>query len=472
MGLISAVLGAAGGTLADSWKEFFYCDALSDDVLMSRGFKQTTGRSSNTKGNDNVITNGSGVAVADGQCMIILENGKVVDVCATPGKYIYKTDIAPTIFAPDNGLWNSIKATFADMGQRIGYGGDPGKDQRIYFFNTKHIMNNLFGTGEPIPFRVVDARLGLDIDTQIKCSGNYVFRIADPLLFYTNVCGNAAQEYRKETLTPTLKGEFVDALFPAFSEISNMEIRPNAIPGKKDVLKKAINEALADNWGRLKGLEVVEVNIKVLNIPKEDQELIKSKQARASDIAMMSDPTAAGAALVGGTIDAMNTAAGNTNGAVAGFAGMGFGMGGAAMGGGMAGSLFAQGQQQQAYQQQFAQQQGYQQGYQQPPQQPQAAPQAPAGDSWQCSCGAVNTGKFCTQCGNQKPAPQPAAASGWQCSCGSVNQGQFCPQCGARKPAEAPLYRCDKCGWVPEDPKNPPKFCPQCGDVFDNNDIQ
>ncbi len=463
MGLIKAVLGAAGGTMADQWKEFFVCDSIPDNVLMVRGVKQTTGRSSNTKGNDNVITNGSGIAVADGQCMIIMEDGKVVDVCAEPGRYTYRTDISPSIFAADNGFWNSLKATFADMGKRIGYGGDPGKDQRVYYFNTKHIMNNLFGTPTPIPFRIVDSKIGLDLDAEVKCSGNYVFRIADPLLFYTNVAGNVNDEYPKSRIESTLKGEFVDALMPAFEMISDKEIRPNKLPGQKELLRSAINAALEEKWGKLKGLEVVEVNITTLTIPKEYQDIIKEKQARASDIAMMSNPNAAAAALTGGQISAMNTAAGNKAGAAMGFMGMGMAMN---AGGMNAASLFQAGQQQQYQQPQQPQQQ-----YQQPTQ--QQAPAAPVGgDAWVCAdCGASNTSKFCQNCGKPKPAPQ--AAAGWTCTkCGAVNQGKFCQECGATKPAGEPLYKCDKCGWVPDDPKNPPKFCPECGDVFDANDVQ
>ena len=89
MGLIKAALGAAGGTLADQWKEFFYCDAIDNDVMAVKGQKRTSKRSSNTKGSDNIITTGSGIAVADGQCMMIVEQGKIVDICAEPGEYTY-----------------------------------------------------------------------------------------------------------------------------------------------------------------------------------------------------------------------------------------------------------------------------------------------------------------------------------------------------------------------------------------------
>ena len=447
MGLIMAAIGAAAGTMADQWKEYFYCEALSDDVLMVKGQKVVTNRGQNTKGSDNVITAGSGIAVADGQTMIVVEDGAIIEVCNRPGRYTFQLG-TPSLFA-DGKLGEKIKQTFQQIGQRITYGGDPGKDQRIYYFNTKQISNNLFGTPETVPFRVVDSKIGLDIDVQIKCSGMYTFQIVDPLLFYTNICGNVAQEYRKETIAPRMKAEFIDALTPAFSTMSDMELRPNQIPGKKVELKNAVNSALADTWGKNMGIEVIEVAIKALNLPKEDQDMIKEAQR----IAMMQNPTYAAATMVGAQAEAMKAAASNSAGAMTGFMGMGM----AQQAGGMnAQSLFAMGQQQQA--QQAAMQQA---------QQAQQA-QAPAADSWTCSCGTTNTSKFCQNCGAQKPAP--AAANGWTCSCGTVNQGRFCQNCGSPKPAGAKVYKCDKCGWTPADPSNPPKFCPECGDIFDDND--
>ncbi|SEK72584.1 SPFH domain-containing protein [Ruminococcus albus] len=448
MGLIMAAIGAAAGTMADQWKEYFYCEALPDEVLMVKGQKVVTGRGQNTKGNDNIISAGSGVAVADGQTMIIVEDGAIIEVCNRPGRYTFELG-TPSLFA-DGKLGTKIKETFKQIGQRIGYGGDPGKDQRVYYFNTKQISNNLFGTPEVVPFRVVDSKIGLDVDVSIKCSGMYTFQIVDPLLFYTNICGNQAVEYKRETIAPRMKAEFIDALTPAFSTLSDMEIRPNQIPGKKTELKNAVNTALADTWGKNMGIEVVEVAIKALNLPKEDQEMIKQAQQESQKLfmegrrmSMYADPTMAAGGLVAAQGDAMRAAGSNAAGAMTGFMGVNM----AQQAGGMnAQQLFAMGQQQAAQQ--------------------QAA--APAGDSWTCSCGTTNTSKFCQNCGSPKPAP--AAENGWTCSCGTVNQGKFCQNCGSPKPAGAKVYKCDKCGWTPADPSNPPKFCPECGDVFDDND--
>lgn len=435
MGLIKALSGAVGGTLADQWKEFFYCDALSSDTLMIKGEKRVSGRSSNTKGNDNIISNGSGIAVADGQCMMIVEQGKIVEVCAEPGEYTYDKSTEPSIFTGP--LGKGIIDTFKTIGKRFTYGGDTGKDQRVYYFNTKELIDNKFGTPNPIPFRVVDTNIGLDIDVSVRCSGVYSYKIADPLLFYTNVCGNVEKAYTRDTIDGQLKTEFISALQPAFGKLSELGLRPNQIVAHNTDLENAMNSALSAKWGELRGLKVVSIALGSVTLPEEDAELIK----KAQHAAILRDPSMGAATLVGAQAEAMKAAAANENGAMMGFMGMGM----AAQAGGMnAQSL-------------------YQMGQQARQQQPQPTP-APAG-AWKCKCGATVTGKFCTECGAKKPE------DGWTCpSCGATNKGKFCSECGAKKPEDAPLYRCDKCGWEPEDPAHPPKFCPECGDIFDDKD--
>ena len=442
MGLIKAGTGAVGGVLADQWKEFFYCEAMSKELLVTKGHKRIGSRSSNTKASDNIITSGSGIAIADGQCMMIVEQGKVVELCAVPGEYTYDSSTEPSIFS--GSLGDSIAKTFQTIGKRFTFGGDTAKDQRVYYFNTKEIMDNKFGTPNPIPFRVVDSKIGLDIDVAVRCSGLYSYKIDDPMLFYANVCGNVEQDYTRDEIDSQLKTEFISALQPAFARLSELELRPNQIVAHNTELEDAMNVALSAKWGELRGLKVVTIALGSVTLPEEDAELIKQAQRSA----IMRDPTMAAATLVGAQADAMKTAADNQAGAMTGFMGMGMAMN---AGNGMnAQDLFAMGQQQQAQQ--------------------AAAQQAakPAADGWKCSCGAINTGNFCSECG----APKPADAEGWVCSCGAVNKGKFCSNCGAKKPAGAPLYRCDKCGWEPEDPAHPPKFCPECGDIFDDNDIK
>ena len=445
MGLIKAGIGALGGTLADQWKEFFYCEAMAKEVLVTKGQKRISGRSSNTKASDNIISSGSGVAVADGQCMLIVEQGKVVEVCAEPGEFIYDSSTEPSIFA--GSLGESIKQTFKTIGKRFAYGGDTGKDQRVYYINTKELIDNKFGTPNPIPFRVVDNKIGLDIDVSVRCSGVYSYKIADPLLFYTNVCGNVESEYTRDELDGQLKTEFISALQPAFGKLSDLELRPNQIVTHNTELENAMNTALSAKWGELRGLKVVSIALGSVTLPDEDAELIKQAQRTA----IMRDPTMAAATLVGAQADAMKTAAGNSAGAMTGFMGMGMAMN---AGGGMnAQDLFAMGQQQQVQQQASS---------------AVAPAAAPAAGAWTCKCGATATGRFCPECGS----PKPADTDGWTCACGAVNKGKFCQNCGAKKPAGAPLYRCDKCGWQPEDPAHPPRFCPECGDPFDDNDRQ
>ncbi len=467
MGLIKAGIGSLGGTFADQWKEFFYCEAIDKDVLMVKGQKQITGRSSNTKGNDNIISSGSGIAVADGQCMIIVEQGKVVEVCAEPGQYTYDASTEPSIFAGSLGA--GIKNTFKTIGKRFTYGGDTGKDQRVYYFNTKEISDNKFGTATPIPFRVVDRNIGLDIDVSVRCNGVYSYKIADPLLFYTNVCGNVHDEFPRSEIDNQLKTEFVSALQPAFAKISELEIRPSAIPAHVDELSDAMNEYLSKKWGELRGLQVLSIAMNPVSLPEEDAEMIKQAQRTA----LMRDPTMAAATLVGAQAEAMKSAAANENGAMMGFMGMGMAQ---QAGGVNAQNLFAMGAQQ--------------------PQQPAA----PAVGGWTCSCGKTGIqGKFCPECGTKKPEPKPVAAGwtcpscgasatgkfcaecgtkkpdaqeGWTCACGTVNKGKFCAECGAKKPEGVPQYKCDKCGWEPADPAHPPKFCPECGDPFDAGDIR
>lgn len=379
MGLIKAGIGALGGTLADQWKEFFYCESMPKEVLVTKGQKQISGRSSNTKGNDNIISNGSGIAVADGQCMIIVEQGKIVEVCAEPGEFTYDTSTEPSIFAGN--LGESIKQTFMTLGKRFTYGGDTGKDQRVYYFNTKELIDNKFGTPNPIPFRVVDSKIGLDLDVSVRCSGVYSYKIADPLLFYANVCGNVEQEYCRDELDSQLKTEFVSALQPAFGRLSDLELRPNQIVTHNTELENAMNTALSEKWGKLRGLKVVSIALGSVTLPEEDAEMIKQAQRTA----IMRDPTMAAATLVGAQADAMKAAASNEAGAMTGFMGMGMAMN---TGGAMnAQNLFAMGQQ--------AQQQPFQQ--QQPVQPQQAA------GGWRCTCGAVNNGNFCQNCGAKKP---------------------------------------------------------------------
>ncbi len=439
MGLISAALGAAGGVLADQWKEYFYCEALKPDVLAVKGKKKVSGRSSNTSGSDNIISSGSVIAVADGQCMLIVEQGKVVEVCAEPGEFVYDASTEPSIFAGK--LGEGILNVFKQIGKRFTFGGEVANDQRVYYFNTKEITGNKYGTASPVPFRVVDRNANLDVDISLRCFGEYSYRITNPLLFYTNICGNVTRDYTRDQLDSQMKSELLTALQPAFARISELGIRYSAIPGHTVELADALNEVLSAKWKDLRGIEIVSVGVNSVKASEEDEKMIKEMQKNAA----FRDPTMAAAHMVGAQASAMQTAAGNAGGAAMGFMGMNMAM---QTGGINAQNLYQMGAKQQA-----------------------AAPAADP-NTWTCpSCGSKATGKFCPECGVRRP--EPKAVVGWTCpSCGAVNQGKFCAECGAKKPVGAPQYKCDKCGWVPEDPTNPPKFCPECGDPFGDEDVQ
>ncbi len=433
MGLIQAALSSAGGVLADQWKEYFYCESLPSNVLAVRGQKRVSGRSSNTKGSDNIISSGSVIAVADGQCMMIVEQGKVVEFCAEPGEFVFDASTEPSIFA--GSLGESIEATFAALCKRISFGGQPANDQRVYYFNTKELTGNKYGTASPVPFRVVDKRANIDIDISVRCFGEYSYRIADPMLFYTNVCGNVTDAYTRANIDGQLKSELLTALQPAFAKISAMGIRYSELPGHTMELSQALNEVLSSQWGATRGLEVVSIGMSSIKASEEDEAMIKQLQKEAAFM----DPNRAAAHLVEAQAAAMQSAAKNeATGPMMAFAGMNMAQG--------AGGVNAQNL--------------YQMGA--------AAQQAPAG--WTCSCGQTgNTGKFCTACGSPKPAA--SMVNFWTCSCGAKNKGKFCSECGSPKPAGVPQYKCDKCGWEPEDPAKPPKFCPNCGDPFDDGDL-
>ena len=472
MGLIKAIAGATGGVLADQWKEYIYCESQPADVLVSKGQKRVGGRSSNTSGEDNVISNGSVVAVNDGQCLIIVENGKVVDICAEPGEYRYDTSLAPSVFT-GNSLSESVGQVFNQIGKRFTFGGDPGQDQRVYFVNTKEIIGNKYGTPNSIAFKVVDPDINFKLTMSLRCFGEYSYRITNPILFYTNICGNGEREYTRDEIDSQLKSELLTALQPAFAKLSAMRIEYDEILAHTMELADSLNEVLSKKWSEYRGIEIVNFGINSIKASDEDEAKLKEYQSRAT----LMNPNMRAAYMAGGMTEAMENAAMNeSTGPAMAFMGMNMAQNAGMMGMNMGANNFGMGQQ---------------------PVQPQPQAPAPAANGWTCSCGTTNTGKFCAQCGSPKPEPKPAAGSwtcscgatntgkfcaqcgspkpadpeGWTCSCGAVNKGKFCSECGAKKPAGAPLYKCDKCGWEPEDPHNPPKFCPECGDPFDDNDI-
>ena len=412
MGLIGAAFAAASGVVSDQWLEYFNCEAMPETVLAVKGRKWVNARGRVVPGNDNIISNGSRIAVADGQCMVIVEQGLVLDVCAEPGEYTFDGGSEPSLFGGGAFRDNALDA-LTNTWDRFKFGGQPGKDTRVYFFNTKELIGNNYGTPNPVPFRVVDKNIGLDMDIAIRFFGQYSYRISDPILFYRNVAGNFPAAYSRDQIDGQLKAELLSALQPAVAKISALGVRYSALPGHTSELAEALNDVLTPKWRQLRGLEIVSLAVASVNASPEDEQVIKSLQRTA----VLRDPTMAAATLVGAQASALEAAAANESGAMVGF--MGLGMAQGATGGTNPSSLYAMGQQQ----------------------------------------------------SQPMPAEASMAASGWACPCGATNSGKFCAECGSAKPAQSPHYRCDKCGWVPPDPTTPAKFCQECGDPFDEGDL-
>ena len=426
MGLIQAALASAGGVLGDQWKEFFYCDSLSPEILVAKGHRRKSSRWSSNDGDDNIISNGSRISVNDGQCMMIVQNGKVIDFCADSGEYIYDKSAEPSLFDSKKTLAENIQDIFFAMKERFAFGGDTGRDERIYYFNTKEIVGNKYGTPTPIPFRVVDYNIGLDVDISIKCFGSYSYKIVNPILFYANVCGNVKDTYNRSEIDAQLKTELMTALQPAFAKISEAGIRYSALPAHTQEIADALNEVLSKKWGELRGLQVVSFGVSNVSASEEDANMIKEMQRSGA----LRNPAMAAAVLTNAQANAMQSAAQNSAGAMTGFMGLNM----AAQSGGVnAGNLYAMAQQQQ----QAAQ-----------AQQQQAKPA-----TWKCAaCGHDgNRGKFCAECGAPKPV-----VNEWTCECGAVNKGKFCSECGKPKPVSNE-WTCE-CGAV-----NKGKFCAECG---------
>ena len=394
MGLISAALSAGGSVLSDSWRDYFYCDSLTSDVLLTKGKKKQG------KGNENIISNGSIVAVNEGQCMILVDQGQITEICAEAGEFVYDTSTEPSIFYGD--LGENIVNSFKEFYKRLSFAGGAAKDQRVYYINTKDIIGNKYGTVNPVPFRVVDTNVGLDMDIDIRCHGEYSYKIVDPVLFYKNIVGNVTDEFRRDKIESQLKSELLTALQPTFAKISEMGIRYSALPGHTTEIADVLNTVLSKKWTETYGIKISSFGISSVNASEEDEKTIKELQRAGA----LKNPNMAAATLASAQAQAMQDAAKNTaTGPMMAFAGMNM----AQQAGGMnAQSLYAMGAQQQA----------------------QAAPQmaAPSAGSWTCSCGNVNTGNFCPNCGSQRPA------AGWTCSCGNVNTGNFCTNCGSPKP--------------------------------------
>ncbi len=440
----NSLVGSAQSVISDQYREYFYCEAFPENILAKKGQKKNT--KGQNKGTDNIISNGSIITINEGQCMILVDQGKVTEVCAEAGEFIYDASSEPSIFYGK--LGESLKQSFLTLGKRITFGGEVPKDQRIYYINTKEVRNNFWGTSAPIPMFIHDKVTGFQGDISIRAHGQYSYIITDPVRFYTYVCTNVADTFDKREIESMMKSELATYLQPALGTLSELGLRYSQIPAHAESIKDELNKLLSEKWRELRGISIYSFAIDPITATPEDEKRIKEFQ----DTAVYTNVNMAAARMVTAQANAMEAAASNeSTGPMMAFAGMNM----AQMAGGgnnSAANLFAMGQQQQPA-----------------PAAPAAAPAAAPVAGWDCACGAKNnTGKFCAECGTTKPVEQ----SGWACSCGAINKGKFCAECGLKKPAGVPLYKCDKCGWEPADPSNPPKFCPECGDPFDESDVQ
>ena len=379
MGLIKAVLKSASSVISDTWKDYFVCDSLDNDTLMTRGVKKGGSKS------DEVITNGSGIVVQDGQCALIVDEGQILEVAAEPGSYTFDTTKSPSVF---DGGFAGIRNSFAEMVERFTFNGETAKNQRVYYVNTKEIHGNLFGTATPIPFRIVDPSIGLDLTSSIRCNGEYTFRIVNPLLFYKNVASNVSNRYDRDELSSTMKAELLTALQPALAKISAMGVRYSEVPAHTFDLVDSINETLERKWGELRGMQVVSLNLNSLALSKEDESYIKELQLAAVN----RNQDMREATLAAARAQSLKDAAKNPNGAANAFFGINMAEN---AGGGYAAA---------------------------------AASNRPANtNSWTCSCGETSTGNFCPKCGQPKPV------SSYCPQCGKpTSGGNFCPHCGAK----------------------------------------
>ena len=253
-------------------------------------------------------------------------------------------------------------------------------------------------------------RTGININKIIRFDqGSGIF--TNPLLFYAEAIPRNAVRVQIDDINSQYLAEFLEALQTSINQMSADGVRISYVASKSTELSRYMASTLDESWKNLRGMEIVSVALASISYDEESQKLINMRNQGA----MMSDPTIREGYMQSAIARGLEAAGSNANGAAAGYMGMGFGMQAA---GSMMGNASAVNLQQMQMNQAAAAQ----------PQasapQPQAAP-AQAGESWTCGCGAVNTGKFCQECGSARPQIGP-----WTCSCGTVNTGKFCSECG------------------------------------------
>lgn len=445
MGIVRAVVDSVGGGLADTWLEVIEPSDMNATTVMCPGVSKGRNdrRNNNTKGTANSISNGSIIHVYDGQMMLIVDGGAVVDYSAEPGYFEVKNSSLPSLFNGQFG--DSIKETF----NRVRFGGITPTSQRVVYMNLKPMEGIKFGTQEPVSYYDPN----YDIDVNVRAFGKFSVEIVDPIKFYKTIISTSDVTNMRPVDMETLIAqrydqEVITALAPALSQLSMQGVRISQVVGHTKELCDALKENLKETWVEERGIQLKQVGI-TINLDPETKELLKQR----SQVAMFNRPDLRETMVQQNISQGIRDAGSNPGGA--GNAMLGIGM----MMNGSQGFMNTASNNNMQQMQQMQQQQ-----MQQQMQQPQ---QQPAAGGWTCACGkAGNTGKFCAECGKPKPAEQGS----WKCACGATNTGKFCAECGKQKPANKKI-KCDKCGYEPDMNKPIPKFCPECGDPINEADF-
>ena len=391
MGIIRAAFSSVSGALKDQFLEAVEPVDMGEHTVFTQGMmKGKGGRASG------VISNGSVIHVYDNQFMILVDGGKIVDYTAEPGYFVIDNSSAPSLF---NG---EFKESLKDVWERFKFNGTTPLKQEVYYINLQEIKGIKFGTRNPINY--FDSFYNAELF--LRTHGTYSIKITNPILFYQEAVPRNAVHVDIEDINEQYLSEFLEALQASINQLSMEGERISFVASKSTQLSKYMADALDENWLKLRGIEIVSVALASISYDEESQKLINMRNQGA----MMSDPTIREGFVQSAVANGIQAAGSNSAGAAAGFMGVNMGM---AAGSGLMGSASAVNMQQMQMQQQ-AQQQA-------------AAPAAPAADTWTCECGAVNTGKFCPNCGKARPDGP------WTCECGSVNTGKFCPNCGKPK---------------------------------------
>ena len=397
MGIIKAIGQAIGGTFPDQWLEVIEPDNMGDQSVFVRGIKVRKGE--NTKGSDNNVTNGSMIRVYDNQFMLLVDGGKVVDYTAEPGYYKVDNSSSPSLL---NGEFGD---TLKDAFNRIKYGGENPREQKVYYINLQEIKGIKFGTRNPINY--FDSFYNAELF--LRAHGTYSIKITNPLRFYAEAIPRNKDYVQITEINEQYISEFLQALQSAINQLSADGTRISHVTSKALELGKYMASILDEDWNKMRGMEIQAVGIASVSYDEKSQELINLR----NEGAMLSDPTVREGYVQAHMARGLEAAGSNANGSMNGFLGMGMGMN---FGGGMANNMSRTNM--------AMAQAGF--GVQNP-NATHATPVVSQTQGWTCECGTINTGKFCSECG------KPAIKTSWTCKCGEENTGNFCSNCGAKR---------------------------------------